>query len=197
MFPIPAGSASATIYVHIVDSVTGLPKTGLVFNSPGVQAGYVRPRAASANIPVVTLASPSAAWAAGGFVEVDSVKLPGTYRFDLPTAAVAYGEPSVIVQLVFTGAYAKPVICYLTMDVPSFTVLADAGNSPSQVKTDLPLTAVNAYRDGWIHLDTGAMANGAPRRITSSVGVTGGVQLNFDVLAATPADGDRGIVITV
>ena len=68
-------------------------------------AAYVRQGAAPVDVPLVALGSPSAAWAAGGWVELDAVKLPGLYRFDPPDAAVADGADWVAVEVVVAGAF--------------------------------------------------------------------------------------------
>lgn len=101
---IKAGSTSQSIYVWLADSssTTGAGLTGLVYNSAGLTAHYVRVLDANTQISLATLASPVSAWSSGGFVEVNSTYCPGLYRLDLPNAAIAAGVRSVIVF--FQGA---------------------------------------------------------------------------------------------
>ena len=95
-FGIYAGDTSKTIYVRLRDATTGLAKTGLVFNSAGVDASYTLPGAASVPITLITLASASAGWASGGFILVNDTDAKGLYRLDLPDAAIASGAFSII-----------------------------------------------------------------------------------------------------
>lgn len=99
--PIQVGTTSQSVYVFVQDSssTTGAGLTGLAHDTAGLTAYYVRPRAAVTAIALATLASATAAWATGGFVEVDATNLPGVYRLDLPDAVLASGAESVVVML--------------------------------------------------------------------------------------------------
>ena len=101
-FGIYAGDTSKTVYFRLRDSTTGLAKTGLAFGSPGADASYVLPQAASVPITLATLASASASWATGGFFLVNDTDAKGLYRFDLPNAAIASGDFTII-SLEFDG----------------------------------------------------------------------------------------------
>jgi hypothetical protein len=72
------GTTSYRAYVFIQDSsvTTGAGLTGLVFNSPGLVASYVRAGAARSAIALITQ-TVTGAYASGGFVEVDSANIPG------------------------------------------------------------------------------------------------------------------------
>lgn len=94
-------STSHTYYFELVDSTTGLPKTGILYSD--VTASYVRTRSARTAITPATLASASAAWSSGGFILVDDTNQPGVYRFDIPDAAFATGVDEVIVTVKATG----------------------------------------------------------------------------------------------
>lgn len=91
---IKAGATSQTINVFVQDSSssTGAGLTGLVYNSAGLTAYYVFPRAAAAAITLATLASATAAWSSGGFREIDATNMPGWYRLDVPDAVLASGN---------------------------------------------------------------------------------------------------------
>lgn len=96
-----AGATSQSIYVEILDSAstTGGRKTGIVFNSAGLTAYYVRQAGSATSITLATLTNPNSAYSSGGFKEVDATNMPGVYRLDLPDAAIAAGSPSVVVTL--------------------------------------------------------------------------------------------------
>lgn len=75
------GSTSNTITVF-------LGATGMSFNTPNLTARYTRNNAVSVAVPLVAQ-TVGGAWVSGGFCEIDSVNLPGFYRFDLPNEAIA------------------------------------------------------------------------------------------------------------
>jgi len=98
---VKKGAASQTIYLEVLDStsITGARKTGLVFNTSGLTAYYVRNGGSAAQITLAALAAANSAWSSGGFKEVDATNMPGVYRLDVPDAAFAGGAESVVVTL--------------------------------------------------------------------------------------------------
>lgn len=112
-FGIYAGDTSKTVYFRLRDSTTGLAKTGLLYNSAGASAYYTLPLAAASSITLASLASPSASWSSGGFVEVDGTNAKGLYRLDLPNASIASGAFTVI-SLEFDGVVEE------SMQIPLF-----------------------------------------------------------------------------
>lgn len=95
------GTTDQSLFFELVDSSTGLPKTGIVYTS--ITAAYVRTRIAKADITPATLASAAAAHSDGGFILVNDTTNPGLYRLDVPDAAFATGAPEVIITIVATG----------------------------------------------------------------------------------------------
>jgi hypothetical protein len=73
-----------------------LGATGLVFNTSGLAAYYVRNREAPTPIALVTQ-TPTGAWTSGGFAEISSSLVPGVYRLDVPNAAFAAGASDVTI----------------------------------------------------------------------------------------------------
>jgi hypothetical protein len=73
-----------------------LGTTGLVFNTSGLAAYYVRNRAAPTPITLVTQTA-TGAWSSGGFAEISSSLVPGVYRLDVPDAAFAAGASDVTI----------------------------------------------------------------------------------------------------
>jgi len=88
------GSTSQSVNVFIQDSSssTGAGLTGLVYNTSGLTAYYMLPRAAAVQITLATLAAVTSAYSSGGFKEIDATNAPGWYRLDLPDAALASGS---------------------------------------------------------------------------------------------------------
>lgn len=98
---IPKGSVDQSIYFEVPDSTstTGGKKTGLVFNSAGLTAYYVRNGGTATAITLATLAAANSAHSDGGFKEVDATNMPGVYRLDTPDAVCATGAESAVVTL--------------------------------------------------------------------------------------------------
>ena len=125
------GSANQSEYFRILDSTTFLPKTGLAYNSAGALAYYLRTRGLPVAITLSALGAANAAYAAGGFIEVDSVNLPGVYRLDAPDAAYLSGVAGVTIALTFTGAICEPlqfrlVESAITISNGQITAIAEA-----------------------------------------------------------------------
>jgi hypothetical protein len=104
-----AGATSQTINVTFIDNTTGLPASGLAFNSSGMDINYTRPGAAQTAVTEATQTA-AGAWSSGGFVSNGQ----GTYRFDIPNAAIATGVPYVVVTGVATGYTMLPCTVQLT-----------------------------------------------------------------------------------
>ena len=106
------GATSQTTYVF-------LGVTGISFNTPNLVAYYVRNNGATVTVPLVTQ-TPTGAWVSGGFCEVDSVRIPGLYRFDIPNALVAAG--GVNASFVIKGASGTNG-AYVTVEFDQATTL--------------------------------------------------------------------------
>lgn len=107
-FGIYAGDTDKTIYIRLRDSTTGLAKTGLAYNSTGAVCSYVLPGAARAAITLATQ-TVTGAHADGGFVEVDATNCKGLYRLDLPDAAIASGDYTII-SIEFDGVIEESIM---------------------------------------------------------------------------------------
>lgn len=97
---IKKGVTSKLLRVFIQDSsvTTGAGLTGLLYNSAGLTAYYIREGAATAT--AITLATMTVGtWATGGFKEVDATNMPGLYEIGIPNAVIASGADSVVVLL--------------------------------------------------------------------------------------------------
>ena len=138
------GTTSYSAYVFIQDTsvTTGSGLTGLVYNTAGLTAYYIRPGGSAVSISLVTQ-TPTGAFSSGGFVAVDGTNLPGLYRLDVPNAAIASGVNSAIIMLK-GAANMAPVLMEVELT---------AYNPYDAVR--LGLTGVNAgYQGGYVWVDT-------------------------------------------
>lgn len=119
---IQAGTNSVTQNVYIRSTITGVGLTGLVYNTSGLIAYYVLPRASSVAITLATQ-TVTGAWSSGGFVEIDSVNMPGWYRLDLPNAALTSGT---FVDVMLRGA-ANMVDCPIEIDLTVTSTQSSTG----------------------------------------------------------------------
>jgi hypothetical protein len=89
-------SRSEYIFIQNSSSTTGAGLTGLTYLSAGLTAAHVVERGTASSMAFALLASASAAWTTGGFVEVDAALMPGVYRYDVPNVVFATGDKSVV-----------------------------------------------------------------------------------------------------
>jgi hypothetical protein len=150
---IAPGSTSQSIELY-------LGATGLVFNTSGLAAYYVRNREAPTPIALVTQ-TPTGTWASGGFAEIDSSAVPGVYRLDVPNAAFAAGFDDVTV--VVRGASG-------TNGAVMTIKLSSGGLTGAQTATAIwgasPSGYVDATTFGGVLMETNGTVNG----IDSEVG---------------------------
>jgi len=188
------GDTSRIEYIFIPDSTvtTGAGKTGLVFNSAGLVAYYVRTQAAAVAITLATQ-TVTGAFSSGGFVEVDATNLPGIYRFDPPDACFASGVDKVVIMLKgATGMAPVPMEYQLSgYDPEALTWLTPATAGRTLVVDAAGLADANAVKVG----PTGAGTAQTARDIGASVLLSSGVGTGQVKLAAgyvAPNWGDVG-----
>lgn len=177
MYKFSPGATSQSIYFHLRSSSTGLSQTALTFASAGGSASYTRQRATATSITLATLASPSASYSSGGFVEVNSSTAPGLYRLDLPDAALAAGVPFVVVSLKFGGVIEESVLVRLE----SSTSNVGAGSISYTVtvnNTNTGLPVANA--EVWVTTDLAGTNVVAGTLVTDAFG-----QVTFQLDAGT------------
>lgn len=92
------GSTSRSVVLRVIDSTTGVPNTGLAFNSSGIDLQYCREATACTAITEATQTA-GGAWSSGGFVHMGF----GNYRLDVPDAAFATGVNHVEIVGTITG----------------------------------------------------------------------------------------------
>lgn len=124
---IKAGTTNYTMNVQLFDDTTGAPKTGLTFESAGINISYARAGAVRVAVTEVTLAAADSAYSSGGFKEIDATNMPGVYRFDVPNAALVTGTNLVTITFLFTGVRSKAVDIGLTMPTVDSNGRVDVG----------------------------------------------------------------------
>lgn len=103
------GTTSRSILVDVRDEARhGSPATGLSHRTPGATAAYLREGGAGVE-RIALVPGTLGGYAAGAFVEVDRVLMPGIYQLGVPDAALAPGAGSVVLLLTFPGARMEPV----------------------------------------------------------------------------------------
>jgi hypothetical protein len=96
---VTKGSTDRSVVLRIIDETTGIPETGVVFNTSGIALWYRREGAAKTDITEATLAALTTAHTDGGFLHIAD----GEYRLDLPDAAFATSANYVDVGGTVTG----------------------------------------------------------------------------------------------
>jgi hypothetical protein len=102
MREITKDATSQSIDVFITDSSTstGVGLAGLTYTSAGLTAYYRRGGTGTlTSITLASLASSTASYSAGGFVEISAANAKGAYRLDLPNAVVATGVDYVTIYM--------------------------------------------------------------------------------------------------
>jgi hypothetical protein len=153
---IKKDSTDISVYFHLRNSTDGTSKTGLLYNSAGAVASYVRNRAARAAITLATLASASAAHSDGGFILVDDTNTPGLYRLDLPDAAVATGVDSVVINIGFTGVFGESLNIELVDNIEkdSYDILNNGTYGNAQlVRSTTPANTMDIEAGGTVGID--------------------------------------------
>lgn len=117
-----AGTTSHSVNVFIQDSssTTGAGLSGLVFNTSGLIAYYTftGANATATQITLATLAAVNSAFSSGGFKELDATNMKGTYRLDLPNAAIAASKgQTVTIQL---GGATNMAPCVLEIELTAW-----------------------------------------------------------------------------
>jgi hypothetical protein len=146
MYSFAPGVTSKSIQFKLRDATTGQPKTLLTASSAGAACGYVRAGGAGVAIPLVALSGPTAAWAAGGFAEIDAANSAGTYRLDLPDAALAAGVDFTTVSLGFTGVLGEGALVLLQQPAsPAGSGTVSWTVTVNNSATTLPLAGASAW----------------------------------------------------
>jgi len=115
--PVVNGATSKSVFIYI-QAASGLPATGLAFDTAALLASYAGTKLARVAITLADLAAITTAWASGGFKEVDATNMPGWYRLDVPNAALALSADEVVITIIKDGVAAGATI----IPIPTKTV---------------------------------------------------------------------------
>src|SRR5258706_8648513 len=99
---IVAGSTSYSTDVVLISSADGTEMSGKI--AADVTASYWRQGGSPTTITLSDLAAITTAYASGGFKEASSTLGKGSYRLDLPDAALATGADWVEINVFVTGS---------------------------------------------------------------------------------------------
>ena len=144
---IKKGTIDVTLYFHLRASADGTSKTGLVYNSAGAVASYVRTRGTRTAISLATLAAADSAHADGGFKEVDGTNAKGLYRLDVADAAFASGVDEVIIHIGFTDAFDESLAVELVDERSGNLAASQEVQLNAQGKLDVNAEADTALSD--------------------------------------------------
>ncbi len=182
---IKAGTTDVSIPVKLRDSSNGTAKTGLVYNSAGAKCYYLRGRGLPVQIALATLGSVNAAHSDGGFIEKSAGSMKGSYRLDLPDAAIASGLADgvkfVTVHIEFTGVFAEEFLIELTdntkKDIYDIVSHGNYGNA-QLVRATTPGNTLDIDGSGDVWITQSAadrVWNTATRTLTSLSGLAGDI----------------------
>jgi hypothetical protein len=144
---IKKGTTDVTVYFHLRDSSDGTSKTGLVFDSAGAVASYIRTRGTRTAISLATLAAANSAHSNGGFKEVDGTNAKGLYRLDVADAAFASGVDEVIIHIGFTGVFEESLAIELVDERPGNLAASQEVQLNAQGKLDVNAEVDTALSD--------------------------------------------------
>lgn len=98
---VPTGTTSHICHVRILDSsaTDGSGLTGVLYNSAGISAYYVRPGDATATAITLADITTLGTYVSGGFKEYDATNMPGIYEIHIPNTAFASGADQVVVMM--------------------------------------------------------------------------------------------------
>jgi hypothetical protein len=191
---IKKDSTDQTVYFHLRDDDDGLSKTGLVYNSAGAIASYIRTRGTRTAISLATLAAADSAHSDGGFKEVDGTNAKGLYRLDVPDAAFATGVDEVIIHIGFTDAFEESLAVELVD--PDRLLLLDTTIATLASQTSFTLTAGSADDDAYNNCtivieDASTATQKAVGIISNYVGSSKTITLLYDPAIFTMAATDK------
>lgn len=190
------------LFVQDTTQTDGRGLTGLVFNSAGLTAYFIKEGDASPTAITLVTATVGT-WVSGGFVQISAANMPGWYELHLPNAAIASGRSCGVM---LKGA-ANMVQCVLEIELEATDNqdavrygLSALPNVAAGANGGLPLgdasgrTTVGALAAGSITaaaiatdaIDADALAADAVTEIRSGVRTELGVELGrLDVAVST------------
>lgn len=84
---------------NAASTAAGDPILGLLYNTTNIQAYYRIPPTGAVTAIALATQTVGGAYSSGGFVQLDSVHMPGAYRFDIPNACfTTTGECNIMIS---------------------------------------------------------------------------------------------------
>lgn len=169
-FAFQKDSTSNSIIVKLRDTASspvGQGKTGLVYNTAGLQVYYTRGESGTPTAVTLATQTSGGAYSSGGFVAKDGTNAPGDYRFDIPNAVLASGVNRVYLHFKGTGIFDETVCIDLLNDDPY-----SAAPTLSQIATQV------------FTQDLSGLVNGSAKTLLGWM-LSGGVPLEKAVIAAS------------
>jgi hypothetical protein len=140
---INANITSYSEYVYMAS-------TGYSSTTTGLKAYYIRQNAAPVAIGL-TGVGVTASFTSGGFCEVDTINLPGLYRFDVPNAVFTSGVSSSMIHLANLSNNDKTMITYKFNDAQTLDLTQSIPTSNTPNTTGDALNAARALGFGkWV-----------------------------------------------
>ena len=148
MRPIKKGSTDQSCVIFIFNATTGLPETGVDYNTAGIDLWYRREGETKTSLTEASLAALNSAHSDGGIEPISN----GEYRLDLPDAACATGANGVqiggtVTGMVVIGPYI-PLVDYDPYDAVR-QGMTSLPNANANAAGGLPISAA-----GGLALDT-------------------------------------------
>jgi len=135
---VVGGSTSLSVRFRLLKTADGTEQTGKV--AADMVGSYWRQGGLRVVISLSDLGAVDSAYSSGGVKEVDATNMPGTYRLDLPNAAIAAGVDSVTVTIKVAGCFLAelwiPITTYgtLALQVLLAAVKTKTDNLPSAIR---------------------------------------------------------------
>lgn len=108
---VKKATTSKVLHIFISDgsATDGSGLTGLVYNSAGLTAYYVKPGDATATVITLADITTLGTYVSGGFKEYDSTNMPGLYEFHPPDACLTTADQVVIMLKGATNMAPLPI----------------------------------------------------------------------------------------
>jgi hypothetical protein len=118
----------------------GDPVLGLAYNTSNLVAYYRQAGTGTlTSIALATLASATAAYSSGGFVQISSTNAPGQYRFDIPNAVLATaGEWNITFSGAPAGTVGNMETHTIKVIVMAFDLFTTTGFTQQQLTESYP-----------------------------------------------------------
>ena len=124
----------------------GYPLSGMAYNSPGLRCSYLRERSADVEIGLTSITTTSP-YSSGGFIEIDPVFMPGSYRFDIPDVAFVSGSNFCVIHFTTPSGviapYEIPIVGYNDQILPVNMVQYLGNDCPDADISGHPKVTIN------------------------------------------------------